>query len=141
MPYLIAIILSLALAAPIWAANVYEALVTQVIDGDTIRVNIEVWPGLHTTTNIRISGMDAPELTGKCQSERDLAIRAKDFISQIMVTGRIVYLTNLQIDKFGGRYDASVYLRSNLEMDVSRHVIAMGLARPYDGGKRKGWCP
>ena len=40
-------------------------------------------------------------------------------------------------DKYGGRIDAEVWIDDILLSDA---LIAAGLARPYNGGKRAGWC-
>ncbi len=41
-------------------------------------------------------------------------------------------------DKFGGRVLARV--ESNAGEDIATLLIAAGLGRPYDGGKRASWC-
>ena len=41
-------------------------------------------------------------------------------------------------DKHGGRIVAAASTRTTA--DVSGALLAAGLARPYDGGRREGWC-
>ena len=54
----------------------FLALVLSVTDGDTFRARVEVWPGMEVQTAVRILGIDTPELHGKCQEEKDAAVRA-----------------------------------------------------------------
>ncbi len=57
-----------------------NARVVSVYDGDTLTVDAEPWPGLTARTKVRVAGVDTPEIRGKCQTEKDLAIRARDFV-------------------------------------------------------------
>ncbi len=67
------------LSALILAALLTASSIT-VTDGDTIRLAGE---------RIRIVGLDAPEMRGKCREERRLAQRAKDALSEELASGEI----------------------------------------------------
>ena len=56
------------------------ARVVSVNDGDTLTVDAEPWPGVTIRTAVRVNGVDTPEIRGKCQAEKDLAIKARDFV-------------------------------------------------------------
>jgi endonuclease YncB( thermonuclease family) len=62
---------------------------------------------------------------------------ARDYTSQLVV-GRTVTLTAIEPDKYDKRVDAYVQLRDG--RDRGDALIAAGLARPYSGGHRDGWC-
>ena len=49
-----------------------------------------------------------------------------------------VTITNVQQDRYGGRVDADVATAAT--PNVADALLARGLARPYDGGRRDGWC-
>ena len=116
--------------------NIYEAQVIRVVDGDTVDVRIAVWLDLHQTARIRIRGLDTPELKGECENERGLARMAQAFA--MMNIGQKVFVTAVDYDKFGGRYDADVRLASGKLL--SELLIENRLARSYNGGKRQSWC-
>jgi len=60
--------------------NFYDVEYVRNYDGDTITVNInDVHPLLGDNINIRVRGIDTPEIRGKCQYEKDLAYEAKYF--------------------------------------------------------------
>ena len=113
-----------------------NARVVSVYDGDTLTVDAEPWPGLTARTSVRVAGVDTPEIWGKCQSEKDLAVRARDFVRSMV--GAQVQLTNVRPGKYAGRVVADVWVRGQKLSDL---LIAKNLGRPYHGGRREGWCP
>ncbi len=113
------------------------ARVIQVIDGDTIAVKARIWLGQEVETRVRIAGIDAPELAGRCERERALAARARVFVEDMVDSGEVV-LSQIQYGKFAGRVVARVETSSG--EDLSAALLAAGLARPYAGGARTPWC-
>ena len=79
----IALIAAFAPAAAVGADPIpgpVNARVVSVYDGDTLTVDAEPWPGLTARTAVRVAGVDTPEIRGKCPAEKDMAIRARDFV-------------------------------------------------------------
>ncbi len=113
-----------------------NARVVSVYDGDTLTVDAEPWPGLTARTSVRVAGVDTPEIRGKCQAEKDQAVRARDFVRATV--GAEVQLTNVRHGKYAGRVVAVVWVN---EQKLSDLLIAENLGRPYHGGRRQGWCP
>jgi len=131
----------LALLAPTAAAaetiaGPIAAEVLAAVDGDTLGVRARIWPGIAAAAAVRLRGLDAPELKGKCPAERQAAARAQARLKEL--AGRAVTLTEIAPDKFGGRVLARV--RGADGRELAQVLIAEGLARPYAGGKRGGWC-
>jgi endonuclease YncB( thermonuclease family) len=112
------------------------ARVLWVSDGDTFEARVEVKPGLRIRTRVRLRGVDAPELHAKCEAERVGAQVAKRALQAILADGGVT-LHALSEDKYG-RLLATVATRKT--PDVARVLIAKGVARPYYGGHRDGWC-
>lgn len=115
-----------------------HANVLRVIDGDTVAVEAHVWPETTIATHVRFKGIDTPEKNGRCQSERDLAKRATA-LTEILTASGEVSLRDVEPDKYGGRVLARVFGSDGLE--IGTKLISAGLARVYDGGARKSWCP
>ncbi len=113
-----------------------NARVVSVYDGDTLTVDAAPWPGLTARTKVRVAGVDTPEIRGKCQAEKDLAIRARDFVRSTV--GVEVRLTNIRPGKYAGRVIADVWVNGQKLSDL---LMAENLGRPYHGGRREGWCP
>lgn len=128
-------------SSPVSAADQlrYAWPVVGIKDGDTLAVDM---PGLPPTLNpiaVRVRSVDTPESGGraKCASERKLAERATRFTRQTVLAARKIEFEKPSWDKYGGRIDADVWIDGKL---LSDQLIAAGLARLYDGGKRRGWC-
>ncbi len=111
------------------------ARVVSVYDGDTLTVDAEPWPGVTIRTSVRVNGVDTPEIRGKCQAEKDLAILARDFVRGKV--GERVRIANVKHGKYAGRVVANVLVGGEKLSDM---LIAEGLGRPYEGGRREGWC-
>jgi len=141
------LILSLYILPHINIANAYQygdiikgpisGDVLQVIDGDTLTVNIHVWLGQNIQTKLRIDGIDTPEIHGKCLSEKARAQKAKQIVIDLVKNNKIeVY--NIRNGKYAGRVLAKV--KTSDGIDIGSYMIKKGLARSYHGKKRQGWC-
>ncbi len=118
--------------APIGA---YRADVLKVIDGDTVEARIHVWLGQEIVTRVRLDGIDAPEMAGRCAFEREAARRARDRLVDFVAAGEAV-LTDARPDKYFGRVGGRLSVRGQ---DAGAMLLAEGLARP-SGARRAGWC-
>jgi endonuclease YncB( thermonuclease family) len=115
----------------------YAAEVVRIVDGDTFEARVHVWPGLDVTTKVRLRGIDAPESRARCDEERNKAEAARDRLQMILTQGRIA-ISDVTLDKYGGRVVANASTLATT--DVSAALLAAGLARRYDGGRRQAWC-
>jgi len=115
----------------------YPAEIIRALDGDTFEARVKVWPGMEAVTRVRLRGVDAPEMKARCEDERVKALAAKDALTQMLNEGA-VGLSNVSQDKYGGRVDADVSTANT--RDVGEALLALGLARRYDGGRRVSWC-
>jgi endonuclease YncB( thermonuclease family) len=115
-----------------------EARVVAVVDGDTLMVRARPWVGMEVETKVRLLGIDAPELKGRCAAERRRAKEARAFLERA-VGGNAVTLHDVRHDKYGGRVLARVETASG--KDCARALLDAGLARAYGGKQREPWCP
>ena len=119
-----------------------RAILLDVIDGDTLAVRARIWIDQDIETRVRIAGIDAPELKGKCAAEIALAQKAREFLR--LRLGRAdgqpaeIILREIRNDKYGGRVIARVLGASG--EDIAAALLSAGLAHAYDGGKRESWC-
>ncbi|MEZ5830449.1 MAG: thermonuclease family protein [Dongiaceae bacterium] len=117
----------------------YSWQVVGIKDGDTLSVNLPGLPRELSPIAVRVRSVDAPESGGraKCLGERRLAEQATQFTRHAITTARRIEFASVSWDKYGGRIDADVWVDDEL---LSDQLIAAGLARRYNGGKRTGWC-
>jgi endonuclease YncB( thermonuclease family) len=130
----------LALAAPARAEEMpgpVRAEVLAVVDGDTLRVRAHVWLGQSIDVLVRIRGIDTPELRGACAGEKERA-RAAAVGLAAALEGDSVVLTRIAGDKYFGRVVADVATAGGA--DLATGLLRAGFGRPYEGGRRAGWC-
>ena len=106
-------------------------------DGDTCYVTAPSLPVPLQNMSIRILGIDTPEIRGKCEEEKKLALEARAFANKMFRDANSIEFANLDWDKYGGRILADVYIDGKSYKD---EIINTGLARPYDGGTKQEWC-
>lgn len=106
-------------------------------DGDTCYVTAPSLPVPLQKMSIRILGIDTPEIRGKCEKEKKLALEARAFANKMFRDASSIEFANLDWDKYGGRILADVYIDGKSYKD---EIINTGLARPYDGGTKQEWC-
>ena len=87
---------------------------------------------------IRINGIDTPEIKGKCEREKKLALEAKVFINDLIKNSTVIYLKNLKWGKYGGRVVADLYIDKR---DYREYLEGKNFYVEYYGGKKtKDWC-
>ena len=117
------------------APAVIAARVLKVVDGDTFDARIELKPGFRVTTRVRLRGLDVPELHAACETERLGAEAAQRALRAILAEGELT-IHDLGDDKYG-RLLGTVATRATPSAEA---LIAKGVVRRYDGGRRAGWC-
>ena len=111
--------------------------VISVYDGDTFRVNIDSLPPIvGKNIRIRVNGIDTPEIRGKCQYEKNLALEARDFVRAKLANAKEIKLTNLQRGKYF-RVVANVLVDG---VSLGQELLDNKLAYEYSGGKKSSWC-
>ncbi len=111
--------------------------VISVYDGDTFRVNIDSLPPIvGKNIPIRVNGVDTPEIRGKCQYEKNLALEARDFVRAKLSNAKEIKLTNLQRGKYF-RVVANVLVDG---VSLEQELLDNELAYEYSGGKKLSWC-
>jgi len=117
--------------------NVFVSEVRSIYDADTFRASIDGWPDIiGESMSIRVNGIDAAEMRGKCQKEKDMARAAKKATVAMLREAKQIELRNMKRGKYF-RIIADVYVDGK---NLGEALVKQGLAREYHGGKRKGWC-
>ena len=101
----------------------YPAIVTNVHDGDTMTLAIDLGFGIITRANCRIFGINAPELsTPEGKQARDYALTLVKPDDQVVVVSK-------GWDKYGGRFDGVVTLLDG--RDFAKLMLDSGHAVPF----------
>jgi endonuclease YncB( thermonuclease family) len=117
--------------------TVIVSKVISVYDGDTFRVDIDSLPPIvGKNIPIRVNGVDTPEIRGKCQYEKNLALKARDFVRAKLANAKEIKLTNLQRGKYF-RVVANVVVDG---VSLERELLDNNLAYSYHSGMKSSWC-
>lgn len=118
--------------------NLTVSEITSIYDGDTFRANIkDLHPLIGEHIGIRVSGVDTPEIRGKCEQEKKLARQAKQITVDFLRSAKVIELRNVKRGKYF-RVVADVFGDNKSLTNV---LLNSGLAVAYDGGtKSKNWC-
>lgn len=106
----------------------------QVIDGDTFRVvKYEI-----TVETFRLVGYDTPEIfRPKCKYEKELGLKAKERLKEILAEGAV----NIERQKGRDKYGRSLAKVTIFGTPVGERLVAEGLAVRMPGKKRtQNWC-
>jgi micrococcal nuclease len=123
-------------AAPEYGTVIVSKVIS-VYDGDTFRVDIDSLPPIvGKNIPIRLNGVDTPEIQGKCQYEKDLALKARDFVRNKLGNAIEIKLTKLQRGKYF-RVVADVMVDG---VSLETELLENKLAYKYTGGKKSSWC-
>ena len=113
------------------------AEVVKVRDGDTVEVTAHIWPQQTVAVAVRLRGIDAPEMSGKCDAEKQAAGAAKARLSALLAGGAVT-ISNVSGDKYFGRVLAEMSAAGHA--DVGAVLLRERLVAPYQGKARRDWC-
>jgi endonuclease YncB( thermonuclease family) len=138
----------------------FPAKKQRTIDGDTLVVDIDMGFGTFAKNrSVRILGLDTPETRTKDDLEKEAGIRVKNWVDA--VTPNDLTVLSIELDKYGRILGDVIWPVTTYSVDplswmgrshiikeaavnrpylsIQRLLIENGLARLYDGGKRKKW--
>ena len=126
-PALPAVLILAAAPAAAEGCNCFPLPIERVVDGDTVAAG---------GYRIRLLGLQAPELRGGCEEEKALGRKAKARLEALIAAAEVVERRIGEPGKYS-QIQARLLLDGRNAAD---QLIAEGLAVPYDGGPRPGWC-
>ena len=106
-------------------------------DGDTIHVVFKMpHSNEYNKWIIRMMGIDTPEIKAKNTNEKQLAVKARDFLRELILD-KIIIIECLDFDKYG-RLLGNLFIEGN-ETSISNMMIEKGFAKASDGGTKCSW--
>lgn len=103
----------------------YRAVVERVVDGDTVRLTVDLGFDTWHTGCFRLLGLAARELDQPGGPE------ARDHLAELLPVGARVSVQSVKVDKYGGRYNAAVTLPGGTPL--AGLLIDTGWAAPWSG--------
>ena len=112
----------------------YDAVVVDVHDGDTLTVNLDLGFRVWQRTKIRLHGINAPELkTPEGKAARKFLL---DCVQQAGRDAFEVESIKDRADKYGGRYLGVLRGRRD-GASINEMMVKAGHAKPWDGKGQK----
>ena len=120
----------------------YYGTVERVIDGDTLVVRVDVWPGLEAVYAVRARGIDSPELRGaKCPQEKLCAEEARAQAEKLYEIGTTVRIENVELDSFGRALADIRRWRSDRWLYFAEEMVERDMAQVWqDSWPDIDWC-
>lgn len=115
----------------------YNATVVDVINAETLRLNVAVWPGEDRMITIHVEGLETPSINGACEIEKLMAKEARAVTETIV--GRQVRLNDVQQSNNGGKIYAQIRNIRGERLDEA--LIKSGYARAIVKDESINWCP
>lgn len=116
----------------------YNAEITRVVDGDTLKALIDVGFHIHHDVTIRLFGIDTPEVRTKDLVEKAKGLKAKERMEELLsLSNNKVRIKSHGLDKYG-RCLAEVVSETphGESKNINRILLDEGLAIDYHGGKK-----
>lgn len=108
--------------------------VLSVYDADTITVGFR-YSARWVKTNLRLIGLDSPELKSKAAKESKLCRLGREWFKQNYLN-KLIVVECYEMDKYG-RLLADVYDRIEPSVHINKKLIELSLARVYGGNLHK----
>lgn len=102
----------------------YQAVVDKIVDGDTIKVTIDLGFTVYWKSSCRLYGINTPELKSSDPLVRAKAIEAKQYLIDNLPIGTKILIHSRELDKYG-RPLVEVYLN---DRHINQDILSQGLA-------------
>jgi micrococcal nuclease len=108
--------------------------VTNVVDGDTVDVEIDLGFDISFSSRVRLAGIDTPESRTKDKAEKALGLEAKEYVKSKVKDAKDVVIKTEKMDSSEkyGRILGWLYLDGSA-ISVNEQMIAEGYAWGYLG--------
>ena len=128
---------------------IYRVVVTRVIDGDTVDVDIDLGFNEYKKDRVRLMGIDTPESRTRNLKEKALGLQSKARLKELIATAPLINKKRgkkavfLKTTKDGkgkfGRILGTILIGE--DTDVCEVLINEGHARTYFGGSKNELGP
>ena len=118
----------------------YNAKVIRIVDGDSIRMDVDLGFGCHLLGNdgrgvdIRLFGIDCPEIRTRDGAEKAHGLLAKMCVEKYLKVGETYEITTRERGKFG-RYLGTIKLKGK-RGTINDLLVKLLFAVPYHGENR-----
>jgi len=106
----------------------YKAKCLRVIDGDTIVAEVDLGFSTFKRVNVRLVGIDAPEVRTRDLKEKERGKESKDYLEDIFSINKNFTLISNKLDKYG-RCLGTIMID---DLNINEEMVELGLAKFYE---------
>lgn len=133
----LAVLIVLLLTSVSYAEDLTNVQWLNCHDGDTCHFNVLLPAIFGTNIGVRFSGIDTPEIRGRCAKETLMAKAARDFLTAHMKASKKIEIKEVFRDKY---FRVQGILLAD-GVNLNNLMVSKGFAVPYSGtGPRHNWC-
>ena len=108
----------------------YSATVLEVIDGDTLKLSIDLGFRILWVSNCRLAEINAMELKDKDQVVRARAFEAKKYMEDRLPVDSKILIKSAKLDKYG-RPVVTVYYGDKFMKNMNNELLTAQLVEVY----------
>jgi endonuclease YncB( thermonuclease family) len=108
----------------------YSATVLEVIDGDTLKLRVDLGFKIFWVSNCRLADINAMELKDKDQAVRARAFEAKKYMEDRLPVNSSVLIKSSKLDKYG-RPVVTVYYGDRYMKNMNNELLTAQLVEVY----------
>ena len=111
---------------------IYKAKVTNIVDGDTVDVEIDLGFGIKMNERIRLYDIDTPEIRTRDLNEKARGIAAKDFLTKTLKSYNNNIIIKTHFNKRGkfGRILGELY-SPDMTSNINQLLVTEGHVKQY----------
>lgn len=108
----------------------YEAKVERVVDGDTLKLDIDLGFTIHWKSSCRLYGINTPELKAKSIEVRESAKLSMQYVIDNLQVGSTILIYSRELDKYG-RPLIEVFFGEGFKRHLNAELLSNNLAVKY----------
>ena len=119
-----------------YATNTYKAEVDRWVDGDTVKLRVDLGQSVSVEGSYRLNRLNAPETRRSSRvsaQEKEAGLALKDMLTRDYPKGTELWVSTEKADRYG-RYLVELWVPKDDEMmNLNDWLLEQGLCLPYDG--------
>ncbi len=130
-------LLLLGVSSPLLAYGPYSAEVIKVVNAETVKVKVDIWPGQSQVIDLHLEGITTTEKSGTPDCEIALSRQATAFTEAWLSRSDTIEVSEIKNAALSGNVMGRISVKSAYLGDA---LTAAYLGTEYYGGPNSTWC-
>jgi len=106
----------------------YKATILEIIDGDTVKIMLDLGMRLYAKTYCRLADINAPELSSNDAAIKASAEKSKKHLSKLLKVNSVVFIDSKRLDKYGR---SLAVITTEAGVNINEEMLKSGNAVKY----------